>query len=211
MTPSLAPTNITTFIFDCFGVVCEPAMYGWYRDHRLVHGFIDENLEAVFREFDLGNVSEEEIVTYFSKYEGVGSPKEKIAEEIDGYLKIDVGLVLLIKKLRRNGFKTALLSNANHTFFDRKVYTTYPEFKNLFDEIVISSAVGMVKPNADIYEYTLEKMNSAAAESLFIDDSAVNVEAAIRLGMKGFLYTEADSFTQHLPTIGIRLDEQEGV
>ncbi len=207
MTPSLAPTNITTFIFDCFGVICEPAMFGWYRDHRLVHGFIDENLEAIFREFDLGKVSEEDIATYFSKYDGINSSKEKIAEEIDGYLKIDVGLVLLIKKLRRNGFKTALLSNANHTFFDRKVYTTYPEFKQLFDAIVISSSVGMVKPNADIYEYTLGKMNSTAAESLFIDDSSANVEAAIQLGMQGFLYTEMPSFAQHLQALGVTLHE----
>ena len=103
-----------------------------------------------------------------------------------------------IKKIKSDGYKVVLLSNAHHTFFERKIYSEYPEFKSLFDEIVISSSIGMIKPYADIYLYTLQKINSKPEESLFIDDSQANVDAAIALGMRGFVYTDYVSFNEYL-------------
>ena len=81
--------KITTFIFDCFGVICDPLLNGWYKENRLKHGLIDENLHKVFQQFDLGILSEDDIVLYFSKYEGVNSTKEELRSEIDSFLKID--------------------------------------------------------------------------------------------------------------------------
>jgi epoxide hydrolase-like predicted phosphatase len=191
---------INTLIFDCFGVICDPVLNGWYRDNRLKKGYIDQNLKNVFEKFDLGEFSEEDILDYFSKYSEVDLSKKELREQIDSYLKIDNDLVEVIKECRLKGFKTALLSNANASFFKRKIYPTYPEFKKLFDEIVISSEVGMIKPNRDIYVYTLEKINSKPEESLFIDDSKPNVESAIMLGLEGFVYTDCDSFRKYIHT-----------
>ncbi|MBP6854888.1 MAG: HAD family phosphatase [Candidatus Pacebacteria bacterium] len=198
--------KITTFIFDCFGVICEPVLNGWYRDNRLKKGLVDENLKSVFEKFDLGELSEDDIVDYFLKYDGVNLTKEEMREQIDAYLGIDGELVKVIKSLKSKGFKTALLSNANASFFERKIYPTYPEFKDLFDELIISSEIGMVKPYKDIYEYTLKKINSKPEESLFIDDSKTNVDTAIDLGIQGFVYTNKDFFTDYLKSIGINLN-----
>lgn len=192
---------INTFIFDCFGVICEPVLNGWYKENRLKHGFIDENLHEVLKQFDLGMLSEDDIVEYFLKYEGVNSTKETLRKEIDAFLKLDQGLANTIKKLKSAGYKIALLSNANHSFFERKIYIDYPEFQSLFDEIVISSAVGMVKPNADIYLHTLEKIKSKAEESIFIDDSKQNVDAAVALGMSGYVYTDCASFADYIDQV----------
>lgn len=30
--------QITTFIFDCFGVICDPVLNGWYKENRLKNG-----------------------------------------------------------------------------------------------------------------------------------------------------------------------------
>ena len=198
--------KITTFIFDCFGVICEPVLNGWYRDNRLKKGLVDENLKSVFEKFDLGELSEDDIVDYFLKYDGVNLTKEEMREQIDAYLGIDGELVKVIKSLKSKGFKTALLSNANASFFERKIYPTYPEFKDLFDELIISSEIGMVKPYKDIYEYTLKKINSKPEESLFIDDSKTNVDTAIDLDIQGFVYTNKDFFTDYLKSIGINLN-----
>jgi epoxide hydrolase-like predicted phosphatase len=198
--------SITTFIFDCFGVISNPVLTGWYKENRLNHSFVDENLPAIFRRFDLGALSEDDIVEYFSKYKGVHSTKETIREEIDSNLKLNEGLVDIIKELRAKGFKTVLLSNANNAFFERKIYPTYPYFKSLFNEIVISSSVGMVKPEPEIYLYTLEKVSSKPEESLFIDDSKINVDAAIKVGMKGFLYSDNNSFVEYIKKLGVNLE-----
>jgi len=127
--------KIKTFVFDCFGVVYDPVLNGWYKEYRLKHGLVDDNLLSVFKDFDLGNLSEVDVVDYFSKYEGVTSTKEEIRDQIDNFVKLDLKLVGIIKKLKSKGFKTILLSNANSAFFERKIYPTYPEFKSIFDEI----------------------------------------------------------------------------
>ncbi len=197
--------KINTFIFDCFGVIYDPVLNGWYKENRLKHGFVDENLESVFKDFDLGKLSEDDIVEYFLKYDGVISTKEKLREEIDSFLKLDNNLADTILKLKNKGFKTVLLSNANASFFERKIYTDYPEFKNLFNEIVISSKVGVTKPDKEIYLLTLEKINSKPEESLFIDDSQTNVDGALRVGMQGFLYTDSNSLAEYIISLGIDL------
>jgi putative hydrolase of the HAD superfamily len=200
-------SKIDTFIFDCFGVVYDPILFNWYQENRVDRGFTDPKLLDVFRDFDLGNLSEEDIAEYFSKYEGITSTKKEIQKQIDDYLKLNVKLVTIIKKLKSKGFKTILLSNANSDFFERKIYPTYPEFKNIFDEIIISSDVKMVKPNKDIFLYTLEKCDSKPEEVLFIDDGKTNVDAAIDVGMKGFLYSNNDSFVEYIERLGINLND----
>ena len=118
--------KINTFIFDCFGVVCDSVLSNWYKDKIVKRGLKDENLKNVFEQFDLGKLTEEDIITYFLKYEGINSTREELREEIDSYLKLDELLADAIMKLKEKGFKTLLLSNANAAFFHRKIYTTYP-------------------------------------------------------------------------------------
>jgi putative hydrolase of the HAD superfamily len=197
--------NINTFIFDCFGVLCSPVLNGWYQAYSAKHDFIDDNLQVVFQQFDLGLLSEDDILDYFSQYPGVTLDKTKLREEIDSYLTLDEDLVAIIRKLKQKGFKVLLLSNANKAFFERKIYAEYPEFRDLFSEAVISSEVGMVKPGAEIYQYTLSLAQSRPEESLFIDDSRPNVDAALALGIHGFVYTDSTSFAEHLKSVGVDL------
>lgn len=200
-------SRINTFIFDCFGVIYSGPFVLWYNENKLKYGFVDDDkLNDIYKEYDLGNLSESDVAEYFSKYKGITSTKEEIQEQIDNYLKLNTELINIIKTLKAKGFKTALLSNGNTAYFERAIYPTYPEFKNLFDEIVISSEVKMVKPDPEIYIHTLEKIGSKPEESLFIDDRKINVDTAVNLGINGFVYTDNDSFVDYLKSLGINLD-----
>ncbi len=190
--------GLTTFVFDCFGVLSQPVLMSWYKNHSFKDGFVDNNLFKLLEEFDLGKISELQICEYFSNYKGVNMTPEEIRQEVDSYLRLDSKLINLILKLRDKDFKIVLLSNANAAFFEREVYKKYPDFKKLFDEIIISSEVGMIKPNRDIYEYTLKKINSLPEECLLIDDSPKNIDGANVLGIQGFLYTDFNSFEDHI-------------
>ena len=198
-------TPITTFIFDCFGVLCDAPISRWYSAKSKEHGFIDTNLLPMLMQFDLDILSEDDIIEHFQTYQGINSSKEYIRQEIDAYLKIDSALVEILKKLKQKGYKVALLSNANNSFFEKKVFLLHPEFKNLFDEMIISSVVGMVKPNPDIYHHTLLKLNSKPEESVFIDDNKTNVDAAVKIGIEGFLYTDRNAFEQYLKEKGVEI------
>ena len=61
----------------------------------------------------------------------------------------------------------------------------------------------MVKPNKDIFEYTLKKINSEPEESLFIDDGKINIDIAVILGIHGFLYADVNSFADYIKSVGI--------
>ncbi len=199
--------KINTFIFDCFGVVCSTPLFSWYEENMTNRGFTDNKFLDVCKELDLGNLSEEDIAEYLSRYKEITLNKEKIQDQIDGYLKINADIIDIINKLKNKKYKIVLLSNANNSYFERKIYTTYPEFKNLFDDIIISSNIKMLKPDPKIYIYTLQKINSKPEESLFIDDSQTNVDGALKIGMQGFLYTDSVSFAEYIKNLGIKLNE----
>ncbi len=93
---------------------------------------------------------------------------------------LDVELVGRIHQLR-GAYKTALLSNA---FSDlRQVLTERWQIADAFDELIISSEVGIVKPDARIYHLALERLGVAPAEAVFIDDFIQNVEGARAVGI----------------------------
>jgi len=198
-------SKIKTFIFDFFGVICDPVLNSWYKDNRLKNGLVDGNIHNIFRQFNLGIKSEDDIVDYFLKYDGVNVTKEKLHEDLDNYLKIDKNLVKNIEHLKSRGYKTILLSNGNNSFFEKIISIKYPNFRNCFDEIIISSVVGLVKPDAAIYLHALQKTNSKPEETLFIDDHKVNVDGAKKLGINSYLYTDSQSFAKYINSIGINL------
>lgn len=51
------------------------------------------------------------------------------------------------------------------------------------DDLVISAEIHKIKPNADFYEYLLDKYNIKPNELLFLDDSVRNIEGAKLLGI----------------------------
>ena len=60
------------------------------------------------------------------------------------------------------------------------------QFKELFshfDGLVFSGPLGIVKPSAEIFNYVLDRFGLHASESIFIDDSAINIAGAKAVGI----------------------------
>lgn len=96
--------------------------------------------------------------------------------------------IALLPQLR-NKYKIYLLSNTNEIHlqeFQRKYNLLSPEapFDELFDAAYYSHRIGHRKPNAAAFEFVLEKHGLKAEETLFIDDSINNIEAAQALGIQ---------------------------
>ncbi len=62
----------------------------------------------------------------------------------------------------------------------------------LFDVVIISASIGVMKPTAEAYETVLEALGVKAEQAVFIDDSPENVDAAKKLGMHGVHFTAQD-------------------
>ena len=108
-------------------------------------------------------------------------------------------LVEQIKRIRKAGYKTGLLSN----FADdaRGVWAEKFPFIQHFDDIIISCEVGVMKPDPEIYRLALESVGVTPEESVFIDDFAHNIEGAKRVGMQTIHFTDPILVQQQLAKI----------
>ena len=99
------------------------------------------------------------------------------------------GMEELIRDLKGNGGKIFLLSNISKGFSEN--YSKFPWIKNLFslfDGLVFSGTVGIVKPSPEIFNHLLSKYNLKAEECIFIDDYHGNIEGCENVGIKGYLF-----------------------
>jgi putative hydrolase of the HAD superfamily len=59
---------------------------------------------------------------------------------------------------------------------------------SLFDDVILSSQIGLIKPYPEIYQYAVDKWKINAKESIFIDDREINLKQFEKLGGKTFLF-----------------------
>ena len=100
---------------------------------------------------------------------------------------VDPAMLAWQRQLKQERILTAILSNIGDTVHE----SLEQEFDWLssFDALVWSYQLGVAKPDPAIFRYALKQLGTTAAETLFIDDKPVNVEAARALGMKALVYT----------------------
>lgn len=182
-------------IFDFFDVIRTDPYQAWLKQH----GYKREGkfLEASQRQ-DRGEIGVDEFLETLSQLTGQ-SPKE-IFDEMEADAKVDYDVVALVDRLHKS-YRTALLSNAPSSFL-RGLLRDH-DLEKHFDEIVISSEVGLIKPSAEVFQHLLSKLNVRPEEAVFIDDAGGNVEAARRLGIKSILYTDVASLIAELKTLHI--------
>lgn len=100
-------------------------------------------------------------------------------------------MVDFTRAIKERGFRMALLSN-NVREWDLHWHEMLP-LDDLFEVIVNSGIEGTRKPEARIYELTLERLGASAQECLFVDDIDANCEAARALGIHAIQFVETDS------------------
>lgn len=87
----------------------------------------------------------------------------------------------LVQEVKQAGHKVFVLSNMHQVSFDR-LEREYPIW-DLFDGKVISCHINLIKPEPEIYHFILHEYHLRPEETIFIDDTEVNLEAAGRLGI----------------------------
>ncbi|HSW99830.1 MAG TPA: HAD family phosphatase [Patescibacteria group bacterium] len=127
---------------------------------------------------------------------------EALKKECMAYTAVNDELIPLIEDLARH-YKVGLLSNAGQDYLRGLLHDH--DLQRLFDHVVISSEVGMAKPDPAIFEHTLAKLGAKAEESIFIDDNPMHVDAASILGMQGLVYTDVRTLRTSLQTLGITM------
>ena len=101
----------------------------------------------------------------------------------------------LVRRARRSGLATGLLSNSWGNDYPRDGWD------EMFDVVVISGEVGMRKPEPEIFHHTLRLLGVQAAECVFVDDLAHNIEAAVAVGMVGVHHSSYEATLMELEAL----------
>lgn len=100
------------------------------------------------------------------------------------------------QRLKESGLRTAILSNMG----DNVLANIEREFKWIhdFDVLVWSYQLGIAKPDPAIYKHTLDQLQTAPEETLFIDDKYENIQAARALGMQAIQFSSVEQLRSSL-------------
>ena len=145
-----------------------------------------------------GEIPEEAHWLAVSKALGVNRKEgEKIIAEFFSGDRWDTALLDFLRSLRPQR-KVGLISNA---WTGLRSIIEKQHFEDVFDEMIISAEVGMMKPDPRIYHLALDKMGVPPAESVFLDDMLINVEAARSIGMNAIQFTQREKTLEELKQI----------
>ncbi|HJQ08515.1 MAG TPA: HAD family phosphatase [Candidatus Saccharimonadales bacterium] len=181
-------------VFDFFGVFCAPIATNWFKKTVLDYGAKKAEFQALCTESDLGKLSRAEFNQKAAELAGVSVAE--VERGIEAEVVIDTELVEYVRKLKAEGYRIACLSNGGHEW-TLKVINDHG-LRDLFEEVVLSADLGIVKPDPDTYLRTWEKLKLPAADTIFVDDREANVVAAEACGMHGLVFTDTARFIKDI-------------
>uniref|UniRef100_A0A0K0EBT0 HAD family phosphatase n=1 Tax=Strongyloides stercoralis TaxID=6248 RepID=A0A0K0EBT0_STRER len=155
------------------------------------------NLIEYMEALELGTFSAEELIKLFPNNHPLKIFASSIVDSNDLestslILSKDENLSRYIRKLKKKGYKIAMITNNFYIDKDKKRTVILKDISD-FDVVVESCKVGMRKPNPEIYKYTLKLLNVKPNETLFIDDLKINCQGAKNIGIKAIHVENGDT------------------
>lgn len=115
--------------------------------------------------------------------------------------------VRLLDELRGGGCRLYALTNWSRETFPHALERF--DFLGWFDGIVVSGEERLAKPDPAIFHRLMERHDLQPARTVFIDDTAHNVEAAARLGMQAIHFRDAGQLRRELAGRGVAIAAAE--
>lgn len=185
---------IKAIIFDCFGVLIMPGRTLLYQSFPQFKTEISD-LE---HQSDYGMISRSEFNNSIAELVGIAS------EEVESrYYDVNVHneeAVEWVRELKLSGrYKIGLLSNVGHGWLDD--FLTETEQVDLFDQVILSSDVGLIKPDIRLFEIAAGRLGVEPFECVMVDDLLTNIEGAEVADMQGIVFASTKQARMELDHI----------
>ncbi len=137
--------------------------------------------------FDRGDLTEEAVLQRLSA-RAPAELRDPLRELLHNWHETMIplpGAKEFLQELKEKGFRLFVLSNASEqfwTYFPREIDVS------LFDGVVVSCDVHLLKPDVRIYRHLLDTYSLDPNECLFIDDRADNLQGAEQVGIRGLVF-----------------------
>jgi len=164
----------------------------------IVHGDL-----ALIRSFDRGAVTPAGFHARVTAAVGADMSYEAFYAIYNDIFTPNPAAIEVLIRVKSAGSKVLLLSNTDPERFGF-VRRRFPEI-GLFDDLVLSYELGLLKPEPAIYLAAAERAGCPPVECVFIDDMEENVEGAIGAGLAGILYRPETDLAAELERLGLGL------
>jgi 2-haloacid dehalogenase len=180
-------SSIKAIIFDFGGVVInwDPhKVFNKYfaNDRQAISNFLTEiNFASWNLAQDKGYPFAEavlELSAQFPQYAHlIRAYDEEWEQSISGVIP---GTVEILHRLKAAGYRLYGLTN----WSAEKFHLVKHKFEvfNVFEDIVVSGDVKLIKPDPAIFDLLLQRIHLPAVECLLVDDSVQNIEVATKMG-----------------------------
>jgi putative hydrolase of the HAD superfamily len=158
----------------------------------------------LFAQLETGAITPNEFYDAFRANTQVALSNEQIKTAWNALL-IDFRLPSIAwLKTIKNKYRVFLFSNTNQIHYEAFLQTYFNQtgannFNDFFEKAYYSQQMGMRKPSLEPFIQILENHGLIAAETVFIDDTLKNIEAAQQVGIQ----TIHLQWPQTLPTLGL--------
>jgi putative hydrolase of the HAD superfamily len=153
----------------------------------------DPEARDLLARLETGALTAAEFELAFGALLGVSHPR--LLQRMFGGMEPHTAMIDGVRALRRPGLRIALLSNSIGNAYDREL------LEELFDAWVISSEVGMRKPEPAIYELAAARLGIEPTGCVIVDDLPGNLKPARALGMATVLHRDATTTLAELDAL----------
>lgn len=158
--------------------------------------------KGIFGQLEEGAITAEEFREELSKLIGHEVTAEECYYAWHGYVEsVPKRNLETIRQLRREGYKVCLLSNTNPYMMmwaNRDFDGEGHPIGYYFDALYLSYECKVMKPDRKIFEMMLQGQQATAEETLFVDDSHANCDAAEAMGIRTLCPQNNEDWTEAL-------------
>jgi len=163
--------------------------------------------DGVFR-FETGRLSEEAFHAHVEEAVQAKIPFKEFETLWDSIFTGEIGPVARVVRavMAEGRTRVAVLSNTNrlHVRFLRRTWPLMNELPNIF----LSNEIGVRKPDRQAFQYVLDRIGTAAGETLMVDDLPANIATARAMGLQTVHVTSPEQAVAELARYGLTADEE---
>ena len=199
---------IRNIIFDIGNVLTDFRWNDFLRDKGFDATMADRIARAsiltpLWNEIDRGVWSREKLMEEFVRMDPeIEAQLHRAFDNVTGMVTKREYAIPWLQKLKAGGYRVYYLSN-----FSEKAYEDCMDaldFLPFMDGGILSYREQLIKPDAEIYRLLLSRYSMKPEESVFLDDTLSNVEAARALGIHGICFRTKEQAEEELNKLGVR-------
>jgi epoxide hydrolase-like predicted phosphatase len=201
-------SDIDTVVFDIGNVLVDFAWEKFLKNKGFEQDMIDRIAKASIEssdwvEIDRGVLTTEQVIDRFvSNDPEIENEIRRAFDDFNDIVTKRETTLPWIRSLKASGYKVLVLSN-----FSKAALEGSPDAMGFLSEVdggILSYRDRVVKPDPAIYKLLMERYDLVPKKTVFIDDTAVNIEAAKNLGWNGIVFESKEQVLSELSALGIK-------